>query len=214
MAESWMDAAEAQSIPTAFIVRDGKVAWIGHPMAMDEALEKTSAKEFDIQAAARLYREEKERKKKAALAQVAGQHKKFAAAVRLSAEALESDPKLGDDLQARHRHHATGAAALAGVGKAEDDPRPDEAARDRFRAQARDWFRTDLGLCSKKLDTGNARDRDVVVQALQHCKQCGDLHGIRDTEALAKLPEAERKQWQALWADVEALLKRAEGPKP
>ena len=59
MAESWMEAAGQSGIPTAFIVRDGKVAWIGHPMAMDEALEKTSAKEFDIQAAARLYREEK-----------------------------------------------------------------------------------------------------------------------------------------------------------
>ena len=33
--------------------------------------------------------------------------------------------------------------------------------------------------------------------------------GIRDAEALAKLPEAERKAWQSLWADVDALLKQA-----
>ena len=48
MAESWMEAADQHGIPTAFIVRDGKVAWIGHPMAMDEALEKSLAKDFDI----------------------------------------------------------------------------------------------------------------------------------------------------------------------
>ena len=47
---------------------------------------------------------------------------------------------------------------------------PTQAARDRFRTQARDWFRADLGLCSKILDTGNAKDRVVVVQALQHWK--------------------------------------------
>ena len=60
MAESWMEAADQYGIPTAFIVRDGKVAWIGHPMAMDEALEKSLAKEFDIQVVARRYREKRE----------------------------------------------------------------------------------------------------------------------------------------------------------
>ena len=60
MAESWMEAADQYGIPTAFIVRDGKIAWIGHPMAMDEALEKSLAKEFDIEAAARRYREQRE----------------------------------------------------------------------------------------------------------------------------------------------------------
>ena len=83
MAESWMEAADQHGIPTAFIVRDGKVAWIGHPMAMDEALEKISAKEFDIQVAARRYREEKERQSKLTLAQAAYNHKQFAVATRL-----------------------------------------------------------------------------------------------------------------------------------
>src|SRR5438309_2211086 len=35
MALAWMKAAEANGIPTAFIVQDRKVAWIGHPMEMD-----------------------------------------------------------------------------------------------------------------------------------------------------------------------------------
>ena len=32
MALGWMKAAEEDGIPTAFVVKDGKVAWIGHPM--------------------------------------------------------------------------------------------------------------------------------------------------------------------------------------
>ena len=180
-------------------------------MAMDEALEKISAKEFDIQVAARRHREEKERQSKLTLAQAAFQRREFAVGTRLWAEALASDPKLGDDLQAQHRHHAAGCAAMAGVGQGDDDPRPDAAARSRFRAQARDWIRADLGLCSKMLDTGNAKDRDVVVQALQHWKVCPNLAGIRDAEALARLPEPERKEWRSLWADFDTLLERAQG---
>jgi len=140
--------------------------------------------------------------------------KRFAAAALLTAEALNSDPKLGDDIQARHRHHGTGYAALAGVSRGEDDPRPDEAARNRFRTQARDWFRADLRLCSKKLDTGNPKDRDVVVEELQHWKVCGDLGPVRDPDPLKTLPEAERNEWQGLWGEVEALLKRARGQTP
>jgi len=38
-----------------------------------------------------------------------------------------------------------------------------------------------------------------------------NLAGVRDPGALAKLPEPERKEWQAIWADVDALLNRAQG---
>jgi hypothetical protein len=42
----------------------------------------------------------------------------------------------------------------------------------------------------------------------------GGLAGVRDPEALAGLPEAERKEWQAPWADVEALIARAGAGTP
>ena len=35
-----------------------------------------------------------------------------------------------------------------------------------------------------------------------------ELAGVRDEAGLAKLPEAERADWKALWADVEDLLKK------
>ena len=47
------------------------------------------------------------------------------------------------------------------------------------------------------------------MQTLQHWKVDPDLAGVRDAAALAKLPEAERKEWRTLWAEVDRLLKRA-----
>jgi thiol-disulfide isomerase/thioredoxin len=45
MAKNWMQAAGQNGIPTAFVVgKDGKIAWIGHPMdGLDQALKKATA---------------------------------------------------------------------------------------------------------------------------------------------------------------------------
>jgi tetratricopeptide (TPR) repeat protein len=156
----------------------------------------------------------KDNNERLSLARMCEEKKWLAAAARLTAEALTSDPKLGDNLEGRTRHQATGRAVLAGVGQGEDDPRPDEAARKRLRTQARDFFRADLRLYAKTLESGDASDRRAVVNHLQHWKVCPDLVPVRDPEARKKLPEAEQKEWQALWEEVEALLKRAqEGQK-
>lgn len=48
MATTWMKAAGQNGIPTAFIVKDGKVQWIGHPMSMEEALGQVVAGKFDV----------------------------------------------------------------------------------------------------------------------------------------------------------------------
>ncbi len=53
MAKAWMEAAEENGIPTAFIIaKNGKIAWIGHPGGMDEPLNKIVTGEYDIAAAA------------------------------------------------------------------------------------------------------------------------------------------------------------------
>lgn len=54
MAKNWMTAAGQNGIPTAFVVGgDGKVLWIGHPMAgLEEALDKVLAGTYDIKAEA------------------------------------------------------------------------------------------------------------------------------------------------------------------
>jgi thiol-disulfide isomerase/thioredoxin len=48
MAKNWFDAAGEDGIPTAFIIKNGKIAWIGHPMAMEEPLKKIQAGTWDI----------------------------------------------------------------------------------------------------------------------------------------------------------------------
>jgi hypothetical protein len=49
-----------------------------------------------------------------------------------------------------------------------------------------------------------------VRKALRHWQRDTDLAGLRDPAALANLPDAERTDWQKLWADVAALLRKAE----
>jgi hypothetical protein len=46
---------------------------------------------------------------------------------------------------------------------------------------------------------------------MQHWLKDPDFTGVRGSQALANLPEAERKQWLKLWADVAALLKQTSG---
>ena len=51
MATGWMEASGSGGIPTAFIVdKDGKVAWIGHPMQMEAPLARIVEGKWDIAA--------------------------------------------------------------------------------------------------------------------------------------------------------------------
>ncbi len=52
MAVNWMQAAGENGIPAAFIVKDGTVAWIGHPMSMDKPLAAIVKGDYDIEKAA------------------------------------------------------------------------------------------------------------------------------------------------------------------
>ncbi|MBX3110901.1 MAG: redoxin family protein [Fimbriimonadaceae bacterium] len=47
MAETWMAAAGQNGIPTAFVVKDGVVRWIGHPMSLEKPLDEILAGTFD-----------------------------------------------------------------------------------------------------------------------------------------------------------------------
>jgi thiol-disulfide isomerase/thioredoxin len=54
-AKAWLAAAGQNGIPCSFIVdKDTKVAWIGHPMAMDRPLEQVVAGTFDAKKEAEL----------------------------------------------------------------------------------------------------------------------------------------------------------------
>ena len=145
------------------------------------------------------------------LVRVCQAKKLHAAAARLSAHAFAADPKLADDLQAQHRYSASCHAALAAAGQGEDAGKLDDKEKVRLRKQTLDWLRADLALYTKRIESGPPAARTSVQQTLKHWHQDSDLAGIRDAAALAKLPAQERTDCQQLWADVAALLQKAEG---
>lgn len=58
----YMDAAGQNGIPTSFIVgKSGLIEWIGHPMSMDEPLEKIVSDKWDRDAFLEAFRKEQER---------------------------------------------------------------------------------------------------------------------------------------------------------
>ena len=131
-------------------------------------------------------------------------------ATRLYAAAFAADPKLADDLKTGHRYNAACFAALATAGQGEDTAKLDDNERARLRHQALDWLKADLTAWTKLLESGPPQARPTIVQTLNHWKEDSDLAGVRDKAALAKLPAEERAACAQLWADVAALLKKAQ----
>jgi serine/threonine-protein kinase len=144
------------------------------------------------------------------LVRICGHRKRYATATRFAADAF-ADPALADNLRAGHRYNAACHAALAAAGQGADAASLDDKDRTRLRRQALDWLRADLALCRKQLQGDKPDDRAVVRRMLLHWQQDSDLAGIRGA-ALDKLPAEEQKAFTQLWADVAALLKKAETP--
>ncbi|MGC8639779.1 MAG: tetratricopeptide repeat protein, partial [Isosphaeraceae bacterium] len=147
----------------------------------------------------------------ALLARMFSETKLYGASARFWAEAFQTQPALAHDMSVRNRYNAACAAALAGCGQGKDEPPLDEAARARWRKQAVEWLKADLEFWTTLVSTGPSQTRQLVAQTLQHWKGDPDLARVRDEAALVRLPQAERKAWQAFWADVALLLRRAQG---
>jgi thiol-disulfide isomerase/thioredoxin len=62
---AYMKAAAQEGIPTAFVVKDGVVQWIGHPMEIDEPLAQIIAGTWDLKAAKITFDEAAEIERKA-----------------------------------------------------------------------------------------------------------------------------------------------------
>jgi tetratricopeptide (TPR) repeat protein len=139
----------------------------------------------------------------------------YASAVRFVAEAFAEQPNLADDLRYPRRYNAACAAALAGCGQGKDVEQSDDQERGRLRRQALDWLRADLEAWRRLLDKEPDKAGPAVRGRMRHWLADTDLAGVRGAEALKRLPEAERADWQRLWEEVEALRQRAAAaPQP
>ena len=106
-----------------------------------------------------------------------------------------------------------GQSDAAAAGQGEDAATLDETEKARLRKQAHDWLRADLARWTQLNESGQPADRAKVQERLKLSQQDGDLAGIRDAAALAKLPAEERSACEKLWRDVVLFLKKA-GEKP
>ena len=150
---------------------------------------------------------------------------RYAASVRLFEEAFAKDPALANDPGAG-RFYAARCAMLGGCVPGKDDPPLDEARRAHLRKQGLHWLREELAEVKTLVEKGpeslpGPRGKpqtraDVLSELrikLESWKKSRDLIEVRDPEGLAKLPEAERKDWQAFWAEVDALILRTQDKK-
>jgi tetratricopeptide (TPR) repeat protein len=143
------------------------------------------------------------------LAELCRRQHRFAAAARFFVEVFAAEAKLADNLQAGHRYNAACNAALAAAGKGEDAATLSGQQRLALRRQTLTWLRADLTLWTR-LFASEQVGRSRVTRILTHWQKDPDLAGIRDKAGLARLPAEEQKAFAQLWADVAALLKKAE----
>jgi tetratricopeptide (TPR) repeat protein len=116
-------------------------------------------------------------------------------------QALRLDPKLAVarvGLSAAISD-ATRAALRAAAGQDSEKGRLDESVRTRLRLQALVLLRAYLELAIRLQDSGERTGWSPASWQTDSA-----LASVRDPAELAKLPAAEREQWQLLWADVAA----------
>jgi tetratricopeptide (TPR) repeat protein len=131
------------------------------------------------------------------------------ASARFWAAAFAAAPRLAEETDHHHRYDAACSAALAGTGRGKDTPLPDGPPKEKLRQQARAWLRADLAAHAARLGMLDEKGKKEIARQLSHWKHDPDLAGVREPDALAKLPERERDDWRALWAEVDRRLEEA-----
>jgi serine/threonine protein kinase/tetratricopeptide (TPR) repeat protein len=135
------------------------------------------------------------------------------AAVSFFSEAFAAEATLADNVNTGHRYDAACAAALAGCGQGQDAAKLDHRQRRRLREQALGWLQADLTAWRQQLDNEPSKLGPTVFKQMRHWQRDADLTGVREAQAMARLPQAERAGWQKLWQDVGTLQQRAGSAK-
>jgi hypothetical protein len=72
-------------------------------------------------------------------------------------------------------------------------------------------LRAEVAAQAGRLSSGSPAEATAARQVLEGLHSLPVLAGVRNPAALADLPEPERQAWQAIWLEVEGLLR---GPAP
>jgi hypothetical protein len=104
---------------------------------------------------------------------------------------------------------AASAAALAACGLDELTPPLNATERAQLRQQALAWLCADVAGLRDWLESAPNKAWNDVRDITQYRLQDADYAGVREAEALAKLPEGERQEWQRLWDEFDKLRRYA-----
>ncbi len=116
-------------------------------------------------------------------------------------QALRLDPRLAvpEAGLSATISNATRTALRAAAGHDSEKGRLDESVRTRLRQKALGWLRAYLELAIRLHDSGERAGWSPAGWQTDSA-----LASVRDPAGLAKLPPAEREEWQHLWAEVAA----------
>jgi serine/threonine-protein kinase len=127
-------------------------------------------------------------------------------AASLYVDAFAFEPGSADRLGVDRRYDAACCAARAGCGDGEDAAGTSEEERAGWRERARGWLRDDLAGKRGLLNGDPNVESAALPGELESWFEDPALAGVRDEDALNRLPPAEHEAWRALWRDAEALL--------
>ena len=113
-------------------------------------------------------------------------------------------PPWPTDLKNGHRYTAARIAVLAAAGRDEEMTAFGVEEWGHLTGLALKWLRADLALLASQAK--DPKQWPEVRERLTHWKTDPDLLSVRDPAWLAAMPPADRKGWESLWADVDALL--------
>jgi tetratricopeptide (TPR) repeat protein len=133
-------------------------------------------------------------------------HRQYYLAVRLFQQAFAADPKC----PLINRYRAACAAAQAAIGRDIGLPVVGVDEWGYLTGLAHEWVRAPLAALTTM--AGDRKYWATVRQMVAEWKQNPDLMAVRDPAWLAAMPAADRERWQALWADVDALLAKVSPP--
>ncbi len=136
--------------------------------------------------------------------------KLYAAKLRFRSRALDDNPKLGESRRAQLRYNSACSALLVAAGQGNDTVALNESAKSELRRRALGWLRAEAAAWSRVFESGSPQERAEAMSAIRWWTRDSDLATVRGTDARAKLPEAERKEWQAFWGEYEAMMRKGD----
>jgi tetratricopeptide (TPR) repeat protein len=149
------------------------------------------------------------------------QHRYHAACSAVLAARAEDSPTLRSIIDAKANGDARAANTVGRAGSKSSTPVArkhvgteaqnlfTDVDRAKLPNQARAWLEAELATWAKVVASASTIQRQAIASTVQDWQEDLDLASVRDENALAKLPDDERRAWKSLWANVDALLTKA-----